>query len=353
MTQRIEKIYSVLKKRNLDCLIVSSAPNITYLTGYPSRDSCFLVSRKGSIYFTDSRYTQEAKKCLKGAVVVEKINGSIFELILRACRKFDFKLVGFEERSVSYLFFRKIKECLGDKIELVPTSNLIEELRQVKTEEELERIKTAVKIAVSAVEFIKDFIKAGRKEIEVAAELERFIRYNGSGGCAFETIVASGPNSSFPHHITSQRMIQNNEPVLIDIGVDCEGYKSDLTRVFFLGKINTLYEKVYSIVLKAQDKAIRQIKLSESINRIDSVARQFIVQSGYGRFFGHALGHGVGLEVHEAPRISGKENSVVKAGMVFTIEPGIYLPGKFGVRIEDMVLVTRKGSEVLSVSLDK
>jgi len=353
MNSRIKNIYAKLQKQNLDGLIVSSQANITYLTKFTSRDAYLLLSQKGNVYFIDSRYTEAAKIGLKSIAVIEKINGSVFKIIADACKNFGFKRVGFEERGLAFGEYKKIKEGLDKTIVLVPTHNLIEDLRQIKNKEELEKIKKATWITVKALEFIKNFISPGKREIEVAAELEHFIRYNGASGSAFEIIVASGPNSSFPHHMTSQRKIKNNEPVLVDIGIDYLGYKSDLTRVFFLGKINSLIRSIYAIVFKAQRLAITQIKPRVSINKVDAAARQYITERGYGGFFAHSLGHGIGLEVHETPQISTRENNTLKTGMIFTVEPAIYLPNKFGIRLEDMVLVTQKGCEVLSGTLHK
>ena len=353
MNLRIRNIYAKLTKKNLDGLIVSSQPNISYLTEFTSRDSYLLVAKKINVYFTDSRYIEEAKVSLKEVARIKKINGSVFKIIADTCKNLRLKRVGFEERNLAFGEYKMIKENLGNAIDLVPTYGLVEDSRQIKGKEELEKIKKATRIAIKALEFIKDFMSPGRKEIEIAAELERFIRYNGASDSAFNIIVASGPNSSFPHHITSQRKIKNNEPVLVDIGVDYLGYKSDLTRVFFLGRISPILRTSYGIVREAQDRAIKKIKPAVNINEIDTAARQYITQKKYGGFFGHSLGHGIGLEVHEEPRISKKENNNLRQGMVFTIEPAIYLPGKFGIRIEDMVLVTPKGAELLSGALNK
>jgi len=191
------------------------------------------------------------------------------------------------------------------------------------------------------------------KEVEIVAELERFMRYAGARAEAFDLIVASGPNSSQPHHLSGNRKLRNNEPVLIDLGVEYEGYKSDLTRVFFLGKINILARKAYKAVLEAQDLAIKMVKPGVKLAEIDKVARDYLAKNGYAGRFGHNLGHGFGLEVHEEPRIGPHSQGLTEPGMVFTVEPGVYLPGKFGIRIEDMVLVTGKGCEVLSGSLHK
>ena len=204
-----------------------------------------------------------------------------------------------------------------------------------------------------ALKHIQQFIVPGAREIEIVAELERFIRYQGARASAFDIIVASGPNSSQPHHLSGVRKLKNNEPVLIDLGVDYQGYKSDLTRVLFLGKINILVRKVYDIVLKAQELAIKRIRPGAEMAEIDRVARDYIASQGYGAYFTHNLGHGFGLEVHEAPHLSGKEASAIKPKMTFTVEPGIYLPGKFGIRIEDMVLITTTGCEVISGAVHK
>ncbi len=351
MNPRINTLHKRLKEESLDGLLVSKQANISYLTGHISRDSCLLVSRKKDVYFTDSRYTEEARHYLKGWDI-QLVNSSLIETVAAACNKLRLKKIGFEDRCISFAEYNKLRGSLN-KAELIPTCGLVEEQRRVKNQAELENIARATEIAMGALNFIEDFISPGKREIEVAAELERFIRYNGAASSSFGIIVASGPNSSYPHHITSQRIIREGEPVLVDIGASFNGYKSDLTRVFFLGKINPLYTKIYAIVREAQGRAIKKIRPGVSAKEIDAAARQYIAQKGYARFFGHALGHGIGLEVHEEPRISGKENKNIKTGMVFTIEPAIYLPGKFGVRIEDMVLVTRKGYEVLSGSLNK
>ena len=354
MSLRIKKIYSKLSGADADGLLVSSSFNITYLTNYISRDSYLLISPKGNIYFTDFRYKEEAQRALRGTgITVKQADGSLFKYIAAACRNLGLRRLGFEERQMSFAAYRKLAAELGFKISLLPLHGLIEGFREAKDARELAEIKKAVSITEGALEYIRDFILPGKKEIEIAAELERFIRYHGAQSSSFGIIVASGPNSSHPHHITSERKLKATEVVLIDIGVSCQDYKSDLTRVFFLGKITPLTRRIYAIVLAAQQRAIRKIKAGASIDKIDASARGYIAGKGYAKFFGHSLGHGIGLEVHEAPKVSAKEKNKLRAGMVVTIEPGIYLPGKFGIRIEDMVLVTEKGCEVLSGALHK
>lgn len=352
MNQKIAKVIKKLEQDNIDGLILSSPSNISYLTDYRSRDSYLMVSRRENFYITDARYSEEARRNLKG-FTVEQINGSIFKKIADICHSLQVRCLGFEERHLSYAEYKKIRKQLNDNIGLVATCGLVEQFRQIKTPEELEKIRIATQIAVKAFRFIKDFISTGKKEIEIAAELERFIRYNGASSSAFDIIVASGPNSSFPHHITSQKKVKKDELVLLDLGVDYQGYKSDLTRVFFSGKITSLAKSIHKIVVSAQAKAIAKIKPGRQTREIDFIAREYIRKSGYGGFFSHSLGHGIGLDVHEEPGIAKKEAKRFEAGMVFTVEPAIYLTGKFGIRIEDMVLVTRKGSEVLSGTLNK
>ncbi len=334
-------------------MLVSYPANISYLLQALSRDAYLLISSKENIYFTDSRYSEEAGKFLKNNAKLKVCNGSVFRQIAETISKLGLKKIGIEERYLSFAEFTKIKEYAKGKFDLIPTNSIIEDKRQVKDATEISNLRKATEITALALEHIKKFIRPGVKEIEIVAELERFIRYQGARCASFDIIVASGPNSSQPHHLSGQKKLKNNEPVLIDLGVDYQGYKSDLTRVLFLGRINILARKLYSIVLKAQELAIKKVRPGAEIAEIDRVARDYIAKKGYAKWFTHNLGHGFGLEVHEEPHISGNEVSALKPGMTFSIEPAIYLPGKFGIRIEDMVLVTREGCEVLSGFINK
>jgi Xaa-Pro aminopeptidase len=352
MDSKVNRIITQLNKDSLDGLILSSPANISYLTELRSRDAYLVISQKENVYITDSRYIEEARKRLKG-FTIEQTNSAVFKKIADICHGLRLKCVGFEERQLPFAAYKEIRKELNNNVGLVATSGLVEELRQLKTPQELEKIRKAIQISIKAFRFIKDFIVIGKKELEIAAELERFIRYNGATASSFDIIVAAGENSSFPHHLTSERKIKKDEVVLLDLGVDYLGYKSDLTRVFFSGKINPLVKKIYRIVLRAQELAMLKIKPGVVINKIDGFARGYIEKKGYASFFSHGLGHGVGLEVHEEPYINKKENKRLKNNMVFTVEPAIYLPDNFGIRIEDMVLVTKERMEVLSGALDK
>jgi len=353
MDQRLKNLISRMHCEELDGLIVNSEANISYLTRHPSRDSRLLVSKKKIVYFTDPRYTEEAKKQLKGISIRNTGSAPPFPTIAQTCRKLRLKRVGFEEKSVSYAEYRCLKKELGKKPALVATSDLIEEMRELKDAQELGRIRKALVITAKTLKFAGKIIKSGAKETEVAARLEEFMRLAGGSGPSFKTIVASGGNSGFPHHIPGARKIGRNDLVLVDLGVDYQGYKSDLTRIFFLGRIKHSAARIYEILLEAQRRAISRVKPGVQISEIDAAARDYISQKGFGPNFSHSLGHGVGRQIHENPKISSKADGILKPGMVLTIEPAIYLPGKFGIRIEDMVLVTKKGYEVLSVSVNK
>jgi Xaa-Pro aminopeptidase len=309
-----------------------------------------IITKNEAFYITDGRYTQEMRKSLSG-FIIKDLKPSILKTMLSVCAFCKIKSLGFEDQYMTYGLYKRFCEFLS--VKMVPVSGSVESLRQIKTPDEIKKIRTATHIAVQAYHYIQDFLKPGVKEIEIAGEIERFIRFEGATCASFDIIVASGPNTSLPHYQTSERKLKAAEPVMIDMGVEYKGYKSDLTRVFFLGKMNTLIQRVYAIVRASQARALAQIKPGVAISRIDKAARQYIADKGYGKYFMHSLGHGVGLEVHEAPSISAKPDQELRPGMIFTVEPGIYLPGRFGIRIEDMVLVTGKGHEVISGSLNK
>jgi Xaa-Pro aminopeptidase len=261
--------------------------------------------------------------------------------------------IGFEQRYASFMMYSTLAHELGKGSQLVPVANLVEPLRSIKSAEEMVLIKRATEITMNALRFIKPLLKPGMTELQVAAEIERFIRQQGARCASFDIIVASGPHTSYPHHITSERELRPIEPVIIDMGVDYRGYKSDLTRVFFLGKINLLCKRIYAIACQAQQRAFEALHAGVSLKSVDRVSRQYISKHGFGRNFGHSLGHGVGLEIHEAPMLSVKSSDILQEGMVFTVEPGIYVDGVCGVRIEDMVYYDTTGPCILSADLDK
>ena len=352
LQKRLEDIRKSIREAKLDSLLICNQANITYLTGQVSNEAYLLLTPQKNFYITDFRYLEEAKQNIKN-FTIQKINGALFNLIKQLCQKTKTKYLGFEAKFLSFGEYEKLKEKFSTKIKFIPTYDLIEFYRQIKSEKEIQCIKHATQITTAALGFAKGIISPGIKEYDLAVRLKQFILDKGGDSFSFDIIVASGPNSAFPHHVTTKRIVKNNEPILVDMGVDFKGYKSDLTRVFFLGKMTPIFRRIYHIVQQAQAETIKQIKPGVSISKIDSLARQYINRKGYGCYFGHNLGHGLGLQIHEEPHISSKNKNPLLPGMVFTIEPAIYLNGRFGIRLEDMVLVTQKGVEVLSDSLDK
>ena len=351
MSPRIAAFLKKLHLSSIDGFLVSKEANVAYLCSYNIRDSYLLVTPQEVYLITDFRYTEEARKNIKGVKVYQYKN--LFKDIALLAQKLKIRRFGFEAKDLNFAEYTKIKEYLGPKNKLIDTFNIVETLRQIKAPEELEYIKEAIGITARAFVFLKNYLKPGISELEIAGEFERFIRYQGAQASAFSIIAASGPNSSFPHAGISERKLKADDLLLVDIGVEVKGYKSDLTRVFFLDTITPIQRRIHKIIQGAQAKAIEAIKPKIPLKEIDACARSYIATHGYGKYFGHSLGHGVGLEVHEEPSLSAKNTAVAEAGMVFTIEPGIYLPGKFGIRLEDMVLVTKKGFEVLSGAVNK
>ncbi|MCG8432008.1 MAG: aminopeptidase P family protein [Candidatus Omnitrophica bacterium] len=350
---RLRRIRRLLIERKLDALLITHPANISYLTDYASRDSWLLVMPGKTFYFTDSRYTTEAKNLLSRAITVRRAREGLIRALCLELKERKLKRVGFEERYLSFAWYAKVRDTAPGNLRLIPSGGMVEQLRQVKDEGELKKIRRAVAITGSALRRIKRYLKPGITELEVAGELERIIRCEGASASSFEIIVASGPNGSLPHHIPSKRKLRAHEAVTVDIGVVFQGYRSDLTRTFFLGTIKPLIKEVYSIVREAQERVFSLLKPGCTANALDAAARGYIKDKGYGAYFSHNLGHGVGVEVHEAPFLSGKSSARMEPGMVLTVEPGIYLPNKFGIRIEDMLLVTQKGCDILSGAIDK
>ena len=296
---------------------------------------------------TDFRYILGAQKGLPTGVEVVQNTKSFYETLKELTDRYKIKRLGFDSRYVSLAQFNCLKKRLNGPVSLMEANNLIEHFREVKDAGEIKLIRQALAVHQKALQLMKKTIKPGLTERDVFLTLDQFVKSRGVG-YSFPPIIASGPNSCFPHARVTDRRIKNNELVLLDMGIDAKGYKSDLTRMFFLGRIATLVSRVNDAVYEAQQKAIKLIKPGVCIADIDRAARGFLEEKGFGKYFGHALGHGVGLEIHEAPRLSQTNKAVLREGMVITIEPAVYLPNKFGIRLEEMVLVTRKGCEVLS-----
>lgn len=328
-----------MKEKGIEAFVIFKFVNVTYITGFTGDDSTALVTQDNAIFITDGRYTEQAQKEVKDFKVIEHKTG-IKEVLKEYIKSLKIKKLAFED-NISYGQYRELKEHL--EIELIPQANLVETLRMVKDDEEIEHIKKAQNITDRAFEHLLEFIKVGMTEKEVALELEYFMKRQGAEDLSFDTIVASGKRSSLPHGKASEKVIEKGDFVTLDFGCKVNGYCSDMTRTIVMGKVSDRQREIYNVVLEAQQKAINNIKPGITSKEADLLARSVIEQKGYGQYFSHSLGHGVGLEVHEAPSLSFKKEEILKEGVIVTVEPGIYIPDFGGVRIEDMILLREDG----------
>ncbi len=346
MTRRIQQFVSQFDEYKIDAYLVTCDVNVRYLTSLPVSESWLLVFPKKVFYITDFRYVQEARQRLKG-ICVRQYTKSMTETLFKIVREMKAKRLGFDDRYVSLALYKQMKKDCPGSVMLVAKNNTVETMREIKEKDEVQKIRAAIKINLKAYRYLKRVVTPGITEQNVLLKLERYVKSQGAE-FSFAPIIASGPNSCFPHARVTNRRIRNNESVLIDMGIDIQGYKSDLTRIFFLGKISNLLRKMHDAVAMAQEVAIKKIKPGIPAAQIDQEARNYLKKHKLAKFFGHSLGHGVGLEVHEGPGITQRSGAILRKGMVFTVEPAVYIPHKFGIRIEDMVWVTHDGCEVLS-----
>lgn len=351
-SKRLENLFKLFPGQGIDALLVSSEPNVTYLSGFKNQEAWAVVSPKGLFFITDSRYVEQAKKQAKGFEVILRDRKSVLEMVGDIVRDAGISALGFEASIVTYAFYAGLEKTVG-KDKLKATRGLVEMLREIKDAEEVKLLQKSVDIAVKGYHYIKKTVKPGMTERDAQAKLEYYTKTLGSQKPAFDIIIAGGPRGSMPHYQTDTLKFKKGDTVLVDMGVVYDGYHSDLTRTFFLGKMSALQKKIYDIVWAAQRAGIAKAGPGVPAKEVDGVCRQYIEKAGYADYFGHGTGHGVGLEIHEAPTVSGRSETILKPGMVITVEPGIYLPGEIGVRIEDMVLITEKGHEVLTRGLDK
>lgn len=352
-SRRLAQVQKSFAAKGIDGFFVTAKENVTYLSGFNNDESFLFITRRARYFLTDSRYVEEARKEAVGFSIVLRGSQSYPEMLRALADKEKCARIGFEASKVSHAFYISMCKALGTA-RLVPVHCLVEKLRAKKEPLEIRHIRKAVEITAAGVRHLAATLAPGMTEKEIQARLEYQTKMLGSEKPAFDIIIAAGAKSSMPHAVSDDRsVVRDEDMVLVDMGVVSGGYHSDLTRCFFLGKIPPFKRKIYDIVLQAQERGIRRIKPGIAVREIDAACRGYIEKRGYGRLFGHGTGHGVGLEIHEAPTVSGKSSEVLEPGMVVTVEPGIYLPGRFGVRIEDMVLVTDKGHEVLTRDIDK
>ncbi|KAF1080690.1 MAG: Aminopeptidase YpdF (MP-, MA-, MS-, AP-, NP- specific) [Candidatus Rifleibacterium amylolyticum] len=338
----IERIDSLRRSftKDYDALLVTNPRNIRYLCGFSGSSGSLLITPSRAVFFTDFRYQEQSAVQVGKAARIVVFTKSLVDSLKKEIKKLKIGRLGIE-KSMSLNLFLSYADNL--KIDLVPTELLVEELRQYKDADELACLKKAFAIADAAFADLIKVIKPGMRETEVAAHLEFSMKMRGSEMPSFDTIIASGPNSSKPHAQPSSRKIKVGEMVKIDFGAVLGGYHSDMTRTIFLGKATAKFKKVYNTVLKAQTEAVKALKAGIVCNKVDAVARKVITDAGYGEYFGHGLGHSLGLDVHEMPALNKKCKDKAEPGMLFTVEPGIYLPGWGGVRIEDVYMIKPDG----------
>jgi Xaa-Pro aminopeptidase len=346
---RLQKLRNALQAQGLEALLLTNPVNRKYITGFTGSAGYVVVSADRAWLFTDFRYVTQANEQASGFEIMEH-GVSPLASIGQTLREAGIRQLGFEQQHLSYGNYLSYAKELGEGVALVPTDGVVERLRRIKDEAELVIMRKAVAISDAAFEHILTVLKPGLSEKEIALELEMFMRRQGASSSSFDIIVASGERSALPHGVASDRIIGNNEFVKMDFGALYNGYCSDLTRTVVMGSPTAKHREIFDIVLEAQLAAIGGIRAGITGKAGDAFARDLITQRGYGDHFGHGTGHAVGMDIHESPRLSKTEEGILEPGMVVTVEPGIYVPGFGGVRIEDIVVVTDHGCDILTKS---
>ena len=352
---RIQRLRHRLDEAGLDAILVSQPENRLYLSGFSGSAGFLIVSRDHAFIATDFRYFEQSARQCPDYTLVKMAGGKPLGWFHEALAEIKPKRLGFEASDVSFSLYSVIKRAIAglpseERPRLMSTRNLVEALREIKDAAEIAEIDRAASFADAALAQVVPAIEPGMSEKQVAWELEKAMREAGADSISFDTIVASGPNGALPHHRPSDKQIQAGEPVVIDMGARINGYCSDITRTIVVGNPDEQLDKVYHTVLDAQLNAIDEVRSGMTGHEADSLARTVIDDAGYGDRFGHSLGHGIGLAVHEVPVVGPRGSSVLGKDMVFTIEPGIYIPGWGGVRIEDMVVLENGKVRVITAN---
>lgn len=344
---KLEKLRASLGNESLDGLIITNPYNRRYISGFTGTAGLVLVTAEDQIFMTDFRYTEQAAEQAKGFEVIEH-KKSIIKEVAEQIKSRGLKRVGFEQDDLTYSTHQQYAKEID--VELVPTSNIVEKIRMIKTDEELEIMYKAAEISDLAYDYVLKNAKAGMTEIEVSNMLEFEMRKHGATSSSFDTIVASGVRSALPHGVATDKRIQEGELVTLDFGALYKGYCSDMTRTFAVGEISDQLRDIYDTVLQAHLKGLEGIKAGMTGKEADALTRDYITEKGYGDKFGHSTGHGLGLEVHEAPSLSSQDETILEENMVVTVEPGIYIANIGGCRIEDDIIVTKDGNKSLNKS---
>ncbi|TSB45403.1 M24 family metallopeptidase [Alkalicoccobacillus porphyridii] len=345
---RIEAIRSEWTKNEVDGLLIMSPYNRRYVSGFTGSAGAILLSNKEAVFITDFRYTEQAKEQTTGFTIVQQ-KGSIIEEIGKQAEKLHITKLGFEKSHVTYEQFQQLQQSVVTAT-LTPVSGLVEGVRLIKDSSEIQLIQDAADIADAAYTHILSYVQPGMTELEVSNELEFFMRKQGAQSSSFDIIVASGHRSALPHGVASGKLIETGELVTLDFGAYYKGYCSDITRTFAVGSISDELNTIYHTVLEAQLRGMNGIKAGITGKEADALTRDYIKEKGYGEYFGHSTGHGLGMEVHESPSLSFKSDNVLEPGMVVTVEPGIYVHGVGGTRIEDDILITAEGNRSFTSS---
>ena len=348
---RLKRLQSVLAEQRLDALLVVSLPNIRYLCGFTGSAAVLVVAQDTCHFFTDGRYAEQAREEVQGAKIKVSPKAALTaagEWLAAAGKKWARKRLGTEGDHLSLADGSRLRKMLGPGIRLWQAPPLVERQRMVKDAEEIARLRQAVLLGASLFDSALETIRPGVPEQQVAAEMEYAARQAGAEGMAFETIIAAGERSALPHGRASAAAIPARGFVVCDFGVILAGYCSDMTRTVYVGRPAADDRETYQAVREAQQAAVEEVRPGKGVAEVDRAARNVLRKKGLARYFTHSTGHGVGLEIHEAPRVATGQSEILQPGMVITIEPGVYLPGRGGVRIEDMVVVTERGCEVLT-----
>jgi Xaa-Pro aminopeptidase len=343
VSTRPDYLVARLAERELDALVVTNLVNVRYLAGFTGTNAALVVGGDQRVFFTDFRYVSQAERQVEG---FERLKGER-DLLGDVAKRLSGR-VGFEDGTMTVRAFERLRGLVGESAELVAAGNLVEELRSVKDAREVDAVRAAARLADTALGRVLERGLAGRTEREVALDLEAEMRALGASEPSFPSIVAAGPHGALPHAEPRDVAIEPGVLVTIDWGARLDGYCSDCTRTFGTGELDGDAASVYELVRSAQERASDAVRAGETAKDVDGVSREIISEAGHGDHYGHGLGHGVGLEVHEAPRLAPSSEDTLAAGNVVTVEPGVYVPGELGVRIEDLVVVTDDGREVLS-----
>lgn len=345
---RIEKLRALFKEYEVDGFLITNPYNRRYMTGFTGTAGVVLITEKDAVFITDFRYMEQAQEQAKGYEIVQH-SGPIGEKIAEELQNRKVTHLGFEQDYLTFATYRGYKERFISTT-LVPISNSIERLRLIKDPQEIEIIRQAVNIVDDTYAHILKVTKPGMREVEVANELEFSMRKQGATSSSFDIIVASGTRSALPHGVASEKVIEQGDFVTLDFGALYRGYCSDMTRTFAVGEPKPKLREIYEVCLQAQLIGVQHIKAGMMGKEADALCRDYITEKGYGPNFGHSTGHGLGMEVHEVPRLSMVVEEILQPGMVVTVEPGIYIAGIGGVRIEDDIVITQNGNEILTQS---